>query len=76
MVELLANSGDPDQTPRNAVSDQVCTACRGLQSSMGKNWKSANTKKLRAQAVSLFVTEERANLTLVLLNKLRCHAHF
>ena len=47
-----------------------------LQSSMGKKWKSANTKKLRAQTVSLFVTEERANLDLVLLNKLRCHAHF
>ena len=28
MVELFANSGYPDQTPRSAASDLVCTVCQ------------------------------------------------
>ena len=28
MAKLFANSGDPDQTPRSAASDLVCTVCQ------------------------------------------------
>ena len=39
MVELFANSGDPDQTPRSAASDLSALFARypfwGLQSSVG-----------------------------------------
>ena len=40
MVELFANSGDPDQMPRSAASDLglhclLITIFRGLQTTMG-----------------------------------------